>query len=121
MIIKFSVPIKIGVIALSTMFFSSCSSKSQSVPVEHHVPTKIIVLEKNIEPTNIILDPLEAEEERYYKEAKTTKIWIATYKTKSNIRVRDHFVDVWVKRAEFIELEYTPPYLDARYGEYYEH
>lgn len=46
--------------------------------------------------------------EKFYSDAKSTKIWVATYKTKSDIRVRSHFIDIWVKQAQFDELEYMP-------------
>ena len=96
----------------SILILSGCASKEPSKPSVPHPPSKIVVIEKHVEPDNIIIDPLDEEDEQYYIPARTTKIWIAAYKTRSDMRVRDHFVDIWVKKARFKELETIPPYLN---------
>lgn len=74
---------------------SGCASSEKSLTIE----SQSEINKPSVDSENEFV--FRENTQKFYSDAKATKIWVATYKTKSNIRVRSHFIDVWVKQAQF--------------------
>lgn len=82
--------------------FSACASKPDV--------SKIILEQKVVYPNT--KDPYklfpEKIEDKFYSDAKLAKVWVDTHVTDSNIRVREQFIDIWVKQASFENTDIVP-------------
>lgn len=102
------------IVALLAVMFSGCSNKVQVTSMDEQFNSR--ASRQNISDASIVSDTskedmfLNEKEDKFYSDAKLAKIWVATYKTKSNIRVRSHFIDEWVQKAEFNNIEYMPEF-----------
>ncbi len=81
------------------------------------VPNTTIVLENRLvdtskeKPYNLFQ---EKEEDKYYDDAKVSKVWVDAYVTESNIRVREQFIDLFTRHARFVNTDFTPE--EVTYG-----
>lgn len=101
------------IISLTGLLLTNCSSKEAEVPKKKIIHAKITQVNIANDIDNIVIDPLLEEDEKVFEESQVAKVWVATYKSKSKpeLRVRSHFTDIWIKRARFKDLEYSPDYL----------
>lgn len=90
---------------LPILIFTACSSKEVQTPTINKIIIKKVI---NKDDSTKVGKLFDNKRDGFFKRARMEKVWINTYRTSSNTRVRSHFNDLIVEEADFIDTEYTP-------------
>lgn len=97
--------IKLSFLAIILVLLNGgCASKK--IDIKENKKKETIFIKGNTNQN--IINPFTEHEEKFYEDAKLATVWVATYKTKDNIRVRSGFIDIWLKKAQFTNTEEIP-------------